>query len=363
MTIHAGDWVQVRSADEILTTLDKNGRLEGLPFMPQMFSYCGKSFRVVSSAYKTCDTVSGRYRGRRLPDSVHLDLRCDGQAYGGCQAACLIFWKTAWLKPAEVPGLGKFGARHDAGEVNGPQSQGACTDLDVRKATIASGAGQDIQYSCQATELLNYTAPLKWWDVRQYVEAYTSGNRTVAAVSRGLFFLFYYYATLAFSDRWGRPARWVYNRFQTITKGVPFPRLKGKIPLGQPTPRRDLNLQPGDLVRIRPYDELLATVDTRLSNRGLTIDAELAPYCGKVFRVGTRVERFVDERTGKMRHMKTPAVILEGVVCKSLYCGQRIFCPRSIHLWCREIWLERVLTDTPVKVATPRGDDIALVKS
>src|SRR5262245_7050350 len=35
-----GDWVEVRSKEEILRTLDKSGRLEGLPFMPQMFQYC-----------------------------------------------------------------------------------------------------------------------------------------------------------------------------------------------------------------------------------------------------------------------------------------------------------------------------------
>ena len=43
--------------------------------------------------------------------------------------------------------------------------------------------------------------------------------------------------------------------------------------------------------------------------------------------------------------MKTPAVILEGVSCKALYSGQRMFCPRSIHCWWREIWLERVSID------------------
>jgi hypothetical protein len=43
-----------------------------------------------------------------------------------------------------------------------------------------------------------------------------------------------------------------------------------------------------------------------------------------------------------MRHLRTPAVILEGVYCKSRYCGQRLFCPRSIYSWWREIWLERV---------------------
>ena len=33
----AGDWVTVKSKEAILSTLDANGRLDGLPFMPQMF--------------------------------------------------------------------------------------------------------------------------------------------------------------------------------------------------------------------------------------------------------------------------------------------------------------------------------------
>jgi hypothetical protein len=152
---------------------------------------------------------------------------------------------------------------------------------------------------------------------------------------------------LAFSDRWGRPARWLYNRIQAVTGGIPFPRQKGRIPIGQPTPRGDLGLRPGDLVRVKSHEEILATLDSRLSNRGLTFDAELVPFCGKVFRVSTCVERFVDEKTGQLRKMNTPAVILEGVGCKSLYSGRRIFCPRSILHWWREIWLERVSVDAP----------------
>jgi hypothetical protein len=79
----AADWVEVRSKAEILSTLDDNGRLEGLPFMPQMFQYCGQRFQVSKRAHKTCDTVSGAYGGRRLRGGVHLEHRCDGQAYGG----------------------------------------------------------------------------------------------------------------------------------------------------------------------------------------------------------------------------------------------------------------------------------------
>ena len=44
MALRVGDWIEVKSKDEILATLDKNGRLERMPFMPQMFQYCGKRF-------------------------------------------------------------------------------------------------------------------------------------------------------------------------------------------------------------------------------------------------------------------------------------------------------------------------------
>ena len=346
MKARAGTWVEIRSKEEILRTLDKNGRLDDLPFMPQMFQYCGQRFPVYKSAYKTCDTVSGAYTGRRLPDGVHLNIRCDGQAYGGCQAGCLIFWKEAWLKPVDGPVRTPDPLGGKESRIAGSTGRDHCTNHDVWRAAKSEDAMGETRYSCQATELLNYTAPLEWWDAKQYVEAYTSGNQTLLEICRGFWFLFYYYATLAFSDRWGGPARWLYNQFQAITGGIPFPRLKkGKIPAGQLTPRQDLDLQPGDLVRVKSYDEILATLDTRLSNRGLSFDGELVPFCGKVFRVSARVERFVDEKSGQMRRLKTPAVMLEGVSCNALYCGRRMFCPRSIHLWWREIWLERVSND------------------
>ena len=52
-----------------------------------------------------------------------------------------------------------------------------------------------------------------------------------------------------------------------------------------------------------------------------------------------------------MRTLKTPAVILNGVYCKSLFTGQRIFCPRGIYLWCREIWLEKSSESTVAQTA------------
>ena len=93
-----GEFVEVRSAEEILATLDENGMLDNLPFTPEMLRFCGKTYPVSKRADSTCDTVSNSGM-REMVETVHLNgLRCDGSAHGGCQAGCLLFWKEAWLK-------------------------------------------------------------------------------------------------------------------------------------------------------------------------------------------------------------------------------------------------------------------------
>src|SRR4051812_21642261 len=94
-----GELVRVRSASEIFTTLDERGTLEGLPFMPEMIKYCGRTLPVQQRADATC---AGDGAVRRMNDAVHLKaIRCDGSFHDGCQAACLMFWKEAWLERAE----------------------------------------------------------------------------------------------------------------------------------------------------------------------------------------------------------------------------------------------------------------------
>jgi hypothetical protein len=344
MRFAAGDWVEVRSKAEILATLDEDGRLEGLPFMPEMLRFCGGQFRVFKRAGKTCSEAVGpaglAFVSRELKDAVHLDHRCDGSAHGGCQAGCLMFWKEAWLRPigrhassAAIAVSKRSATGHRAGR---------CKEDRIYAAAASRGADNEARYICQATQLMEATTPLKLWNLRQYFEAVRSGNDSVAAVLKALVYVAYYYATLARSPRLGAPARWFYDLFQSVWGGLPFPRKAGTIGPGQPHPRLDLGLQPGDVVRVKPYRDILETINGAATNRGLSFDAELVPYCGKVFTVRTRIERFVDEKTGRMRKMKTPAVILDGVYCQSLYSGQRILCPRAVFLWWREIWLERI---------------------
>ena len=338
----AGDWVEVRSKEEILKTLDAKGQLDSLPFMPEMFNHCGRRFRVFKRAHKTCDTVN-KTGGRKMLNTVHLDrVRCDGKAHGGCQAGCLVFWKDDWLKSVPEPSSPvAISPSQELREVDGQAS--GCREEDVWAATNvrASENAADSIYVCQATQVPAATELLPWWNTRQYIEDLASGNVALGQMACG--FIYMGYRGLINSGiGLGRPLRWFYDRFQRLRGGVPYPRKRGRIPAGKRTPSGELNLQSGEWVRVKSYEEILATLDANNRNRGLYFDAEMVPYCGRSFRVLTRVNKILDEKTGKMTEFKKPCIILEGVACESRYSECRLFCPRRIYSYWREIWLERV---------------------
>jgi hypothetical protein len=343
--LQVGDWVEVCSKDEILRTLDSKGQLDGMPFMPEMFAFCGKRFQVYKRAHKTCDTVFP-VRGRRVYRAVHLDTRCDGSCHDGCQASCLLFWKDAWLKP-----LGKPSEDHDrttralVSRPHGASLPGVgCDESSVWSHTrsVSADVGES-RYVCQATELPYATANLEWWDIRQYIEDYLSGNVGLWRIICGATYFLCLWLSRA-GIKLGRPIQWFWNNLHPLWRGTPFPRKTGCIPDDMPTPTATLNLQPGELVRIKSHEEILKTLNTRSRNRGLYWDAEEVPYCGGTYRVLRRVNQIIDEKAGKMRHLKNPCIILDSVVCQSRYSECRLFCPRSIYSYWREIWLERVQT-------------------
>jgi hypothetical protein len=337
--LRVADWVEVRSKEEILRTLDSKGQLDGMPFMPEMFAFCGKRFQIYKRAHKTCDTVFP-IRGRRLERAVHLETRCDGQAHGGCQAGCLLFWKEAWLKP-----VGGAVPEDDAGQELVTQSGRGITEADVQAHAHAPDSTSEAPvYVCQATRLPYATKDLAWWDIRQYVEDYASGNVGLRSILSGFVYSTYYNLSQA-GIGLGRPMRWLYNALRPLWRGSRFPRSTGTIPEGHPTPEQSLNLQPGELVRVKAHEDILRTLTTGSKNRGMYWDAELVPFCGGTYRVLKRVTRIIDERSGKMLDMKTPCIILDSVFCQARYSGCRMFCPRSIYSYWREIWLERVSSD------------------
>ncbi|MEV4176205.1 hypothetical protein [Nonomuraea sp. NPDC049709] len=318
LNFRVGDLVEVRSEAEILATLDERGELDGLPFMPEMLAYCGRRLTVHKVAHKLCDTQA-RTGLRKMERAVHLTgARCDGSAHGGCQTACSLYWKEAWI-------------RRVAGEPAPPVQEPRLLPLLEVNTRKPAGDGGAERFACQATELLRAAPtclPLK--NVTQYVTDVRSGNvgplRTLQSLAIGLF------------NRLQHLARRVLPRRLWLRSGLPWGFLKGRVT--GPTPAQTLDLRPGELVRVKPKEEILKTLNADLLNRGMGFEQEMARYCGRTARVQARVERCIDEKTGAMLHMKNPCIVLEEVVCEGVHS---LNCPREFVPFWREIWLERAV--------------------
>jgi hypothetical protein len=112
---------------------------------------------------------------------------------------------------------------------------------------------------------------------------------------------------------------------------------------GRPQPPVDVRgLRPGELVQVKTKDEIHATLDERGKNRGLWFDREMLPYCGTTARVRSKVERYIDEGTGRLIELKSDLYILDGVTCSGDLSVERRFCARAIYPWWREAWLRRI---------------------
>jgi hypothetical protein len=98
LDLQPGELVEVRSEEEILATLDDNGKYKGLFFMPDMMKFCGKQYRVYRKVEKIMLETTVELRRLASPTVFLEGVYCDGTAYGGCDRSCFCFWREAWLK-------------------------------------------------------------------------------------------------------------------------------------------------------------------------------------------------------------------------------------------------------------------------
>ena len=296
-----GKVVEVRSADQILRTLDENGALDGLPFMPEMLEFCGKSFRVSRRVEKTCvewATLAYDIREFENDDVVFLeDLRCPGTSHDGCQRACMLFWKTRWLSPA---------GRDRAPDPAGPD-RGEAPEARLRTRTAAGG------YLCQSTELKKATIGMsRTRRLSKCVSVVASGDVTLPKMI----------------------ALIVLPVFRKII-GRRFSPVAGILAR---TPTENLDLRAGELVEVKSVGEIAGTLDPASKNRGLVYDKGLGRFSGRRFRVRNRLDSMILEPTGEMIRPKA-TVVLDGptCLCNNVLGG----CPRREVIFWREIWLKR----------------------
>jgi hypothetical protein len=294
--------VRVRSWEEVEATLDPQGRLDGLPFMPEMRTYCGREFTVSRRIERTCEEIAREMR--RIRDVVYLDgLRCDGTDHGGCDKSCFLIWKEAWLERS----AGERCLRPEAGGVS------------LRPLPYESGSANG-DYVCQSTELTAATSPLPWWDAGMLVRDVRAKTYSVPALARII-------------------GSALVNRVRNKLTGRSYAHLEGR--QGK-TPTARLGLRAGDRVKVKPREAIVETLDPSGRNRGLVFTVEMLPFCGGTYRVLKRLDRMVHEPTRQLVDVED-TVILEDVICDGCHI-LRGGCPRANYHYWREIWLERITT-------------------
>ena len=98
--LRPGDWIEVKSLEEIQATLDSNGKTHGLLFSNEMKLHCGKRYRV----FKRVESIFNEFtrEQRKVKNTVLLDaVYCRGEGLG-CDRSCFHMWREAWLR--RVPG-------------------------------------------------------------------------------------------------------------------------------------------------------------------------------------------------------------------------------------------------------------------
>ena len=307
-----GDIVTLRSLEEIQTTLDGSGCLDGLPFMTEMAGLCGQQARVFRRVDKIYDY--GRTKKlRRLKRVVLLTgLRCDGSAHGGCQASCYLLWKEAWLRPA-----GRAAAPFSRGPV--PASKPWC-----------DGTATTTGYTCQYTQLAAASTPMARWDIRQDLRPILAGNVTVGAFC------------IAMLTR-------LFNAAQGFRGGAGHP--SWELGTGKSVQPIAQSLAPGDTVRVLPMTHIAPTLNDKGRHRGLWFDRDMIRHCGRRYVVLRRVDRIIDDATGRMRELKTPSLALDGAEASGEFLR---FCAQHEYPLWREAWLSRELDEGGVRSANEK---------
>jgi hypothetical protein len=125
-------------------------------------------------------------------------------------------------------------------------------------------------------------------------------------------------------------------------------------------------LRPGDVVRVRSRGEIEATLDASGALDGLPFMAEMAEYCGKIFRVHRRVDKINDMRHKTGLRRLHDSVTLTGVRCSGSHHDG---CQAECQILWKDSWLGRlpygqaaalnreveIQSEHPVENREPRG--------
>jgi hypothetical protein len=300
-----GDWVEIKPWHEIRATLDAQGRLEQLPFMPEMLALCGRHARVFRCVHRIFDYRKSRQMRHMHGTVLLVGAVCSGSAHGSCEASCHTVWKAAWLR------------RIDRLEPNAPVGLDASRAAPAEDVAVLRFGTEGPRYSCQLTQLHAASRPVGEWNPLNFVRPLVAGNVTLSAFVVG----------------W---LTYLFNTVQHFRQGVSFPMFEAAKPAA--VAQSDASPRVGDQVVVRGSGEIRATLNDQLVHRGLGFEIDMLKHCGHRYLVQREVGKLIDIVSGEMRTMKTPAYVLAGVH----FSGERqLFNAQYEPLFWRNAWLRR----------------------
>ena len=106
LDLQPGEFVRVRSPEEIEATLDDKGGNRGLSFDREMLRYCGQTMRVKARVNQLIDESTGRMIHIRRDAIILEGGVCTAECSTGrwfCPREIYAYFREAWLERVEVP--------------------------------------------------------------------------------------------------------------------------------------------------------------------------------------------------------------------------------------------------------------------
>jgi hypothetical protein len=101
LELRPGEWVRIKTPEEIRSTLNVHGRNRGMWFDQEMIKFCGRTFPVDMRVTRIIDEKSGRMLAMKNPciqlEGVHCEGECTAHRIG-CPRRSNTYWREVWLE-------------------------------------------------------------------------------------------------------------------------------------------------------------------------------------------------------------------------------------------------------------------------
>jgi hypothetical protein len=104
LDLRAGEWVEVRSREEIMPTLNQKAKNQGLLFDVEMLPFCGRRFRVLRRVERLVDERTGLMIKPRRSCLILEGVTCGGffsRERLFCPRSIFPYWHETWLRRVE----------------------------------------------------------------------------------------------------------------------------------------------------------------------------------------------------------------------------------------------------------------------